>query len=145
MGDSDQTLWTGMLTELRSHHAPICRQWFDQIQPVAVERGTLHLRTQSVVHRDYLRRHCLDSFNDAARTLTGTLLSVRFLGPEDEPEAAADRAEATASKPGTDRPGVGRRATRIPKPADAAVATDAQRSEERRVGKECRSRWSPGH
>ena len=111
-----------MLTELRSHHAPICRQWFDQIQPVAVERGTLHLRTQSVVHRDYLRRHCLDSFNDAARTLTGTLLSVRFLGPEDEPEAAAARAEATASKPGTDRPGVGRRATRIPKPASAEAA-----------------------
>lgn len=122
MGDSDQTLWNGMLTELRSHHATICRQWFDQIQPVAVERGTLHLRTQSVVHRDYLRRHCLDSFNDAARTLTGTLLSVRFLGPEDEPEAAADRAEATASKPGNDRPGVGRRATRIPKPASTEPA-----------------------
>ncbi len=122
MGDSDQTLWNGMLTELRSHHATICRQWFDQIQPVAVERGTLHLRTQSVVHRDYLRRHCLDSFNDAARTLTGTLLSVRFLGPEDEPEASADRAEATASKPGNDRPGVGRRATRIPKPASAESA-----------------------
>ena len=26
-----------------------------------------------------------------------------------------------------------------------AVLTDANRSEERRVGKECRSRWSPYH
>src|SRR3712207_9152482 len=30
-------------------------------------------------------------------------------------------------------------------PADAAVAVDEPRSEERRVGKECRSRWSPYH
>src|SRR2546425_13333658 len=28
---------------------------------------------------------------------------------------------------------------------DAAVAGNAYRSEERRVGKECRSRWSPYH
>ena len=29
--------------------------------------------------------------------------------------------------------------------ADAVVAGEAERSEERRVGKECRSRWSPYH
>ena len=31
-----------------------------------------------------------------------------------------------------------------PVPDDAAVSTD-NRSEERRVGKECRSRWTPYH
>src|SRR2546423_11814404 len=30
-------------------------------------------------------------------------------------------------------------------PLDAVVATSTERSEERRVGKECRSRWSPYH
>ena len=30
-------------------------------------------------------------------------------------------------------------------PASAAPARTAERSEERRVGKECRSRWSPYH
>src|SRR2546425_12529748 len=31
------------------------------------------------------------------------------------------------------------------KPHNVIVATDGRRSEERRVGKECRSRWSPYH
>ena len=31
------------------------------------------------------------------------------------------------------------------KPADAGAVTETSRSEERRVGKECRSRWSPYH
>ena len=31
------------------------------------------------------------------------------------------------------------------KPAEEAPAAEAPRSEERRVGKECRSRWSPYH
>ena len=30
-------------------------------------------------------------------------------------------------------------------PKEAFFPTDLQRSEERRVGKECRSRWSPYH
>src|SRR2546422_11235525 len=30
-------------------------------------------------------------------------------------------------------------------PSDAVVVLDQERSEERRVGKECRSRWSPYH
>ena len=29
--------------------------------------------------------------------------------------------------------------------SDQLIATDVARSEERRVGKECRSRWSPYH
>ena len=30
-------------------------------------------------------------------------------------------------------------------PTDAVMANNDERSEERRVGKECRSRWSPYH
>src|SRR5262249_28764966 len=52
---------------------------------------------QSDVHRDYLRRQCADQFNDAAVTVSGRLVTVRFLGPQEEApterpgEAAAAR------------------------------------------------------
>ena len=36
-------------------------------------------------------------------------------------------------------------ATRLPRPAEDLEKALADRSEERRVGKECRSRWSPYH
>ncbi len=49
--------------------------------------GVLTLRAHSLVHRDYLQRQCLSEFNDAAQTVSQRLLSVAFLGPEDEPEA----------------------------------------------------------
>ena len=41
---------------------------------------------------------------------------------------------------------VGKASGRVYGTEDAAmVETEAERSEERRVGKECRSRWSPYH
>jgi len=84
MKDPDRQIWDGMLAHLRAHHATICRQWFEELEPLGVAAGTLQLRTHSPLHRDYLRRSCAEPFNDAARTVSGRLLSVRFLGPDDE-------------------------------------------------------------
>ncbi|MDX2131078.1 MAG: chromosomal replication initiator protein DnaA [Planctomycetota bacterium] len=84
MTHPDRQIWEGMLSHLRSHHAQVCRQWFEELEPLGIVNGTLQLRTMSPLHRDYLRRQCADSFNDAARTVTGHLLSVKFLGPDDE-------------------------------------------------------------
>ena len=39
----------------------------------------------------------------------------------------------------------GRRPARLPLAASLDLPADGKRSEERRVGKECRSRWSPYH
>ncbi len=84
MIDSDSRIWGEMLAHLRRHHPALCRQWFEQLEPLAVVGGVLPLRAQSGVHRDYLQRQCLDPFNDAVRAVTQRLLSVRFLGPEDD-------------------------------------------------------------
>ncbi|MBI1189384.1 MAG: chromosomal replication initiator protein DnaA [Tepidisphaera sp.] len=84
MTDPDRQIWDGMLAHLRAHHATICRQWFEELEPLGIAAGTLQLRTHSPLHRDYLRRICADQFNDAAQTVSGRLLSVRFLGPDDE-------------------------------------------------------------
>ncbi len=83
MTDPDLKIWDGMLAYLRRHSPTLCRQWFAELEPLIVDGGTLFLRAQSPVHRDYLRRLCTEPFNDAARTVSGRLLSVRFLGPDD--------------------------------------------------------------
>jgi chromosomal replication initiator protein len=85
MTDPDRQIWDGMLAHLRAHYPTICRQWFEELVPLGVAGGALQMRTLSPLHRDYLRRQCSEPFNDAARTVSGRLLSVRFLGPEDEP------------------------------------------------------------
>lgn len=84
MTDPDRQIWDGMLAHLRAHHATVCRQWFEELEPLGIAGGSLQLRTHSPLHRDYLRRSCSEPFNDAARTASGRLISVRFLGPDDE-------------------------------------------------------------
>lgn len=83
MPDPDRQIWASMLTHLRGSHAPICRQWFEELEPLGLGGGAFQLRASSHLHRDYLRRECSDFFNDAIRSVTGHLISVRFLGPED--------------------------------------------------------------
>jgi chromosomal replication initiator protein len=83
MTDQDRQIWAGVLAYLRRHYPTLCRAWFEQLQPLFVDGGALHLRAESDVHRDYLRRSCAEPFNDAARTVSGRLLAVRFLGPHD--------------------------------------------------------------
>ncbi len=81
MSDADLRLWDRMQEALRSEHPEICRQWFEEIEPLGVVGATCHLRAQSRIHRDYLRRQCAAPFVDAARIVSGQLLSVMFLGP----------------------------------------------------------------
>jgi chromosomal replication initiator protein len=81
--DPFQQIWQGMRQHLKVNYPTLCRQWFDELLPMGIAGGALEMRTRSILHRDYLRRQCNDAFNDAARTVSGRLLSVRFLGPED--------------------------------------------------------------
>ncbi|MBY0262313.1 MAG: hypothetical protein K2Q20_08200, partial [Phycisphaerales bacterium] len=79
----DRQLWSGMLAHLSQSHAGLCRQWFEQIEPLGIDAGALRLRAQSTIHRDYLQHKCADAFNDAAQQVSRHLLSVLFLGPDD--------------------------------------------------------------
>jgi chromosomal replication initiator protein len=81
--DPSNHVWKGLLAHLRTQHPGICRQWFEELSPLGIAGGALEVRTLSDVHRDYLRKQCADAFNDAARTASGHLISVRFLGPAD--------------------------------------------------------------
>jgi len=86
--DPHARTWESMLAHLRAHYPQMCRQWFEEITPLGIADGALEMRTATVLHRDYLQRTCADAFNDAARTVSGYLLSVRFLGPGDASSAA---------------------------------------------------------
>ena len=83
MSDQDPKIWAGVLSHLRSEHPALCRHWFDDLVPLGVQRGTFGVRTDSPIRRDYLLSNALDGFNDAMRTVTGQLLPVRFLTPDE--------------------------------------------------------------
>ncbi|MBX3404996.1 MAG: chromosomal replication initiator protein DnaA [Phycisphaeraceae bacterium] len=93
----DRQMWGGMLAHLRSGHPEICRQWFEEIEPLGIAGGVLRLRAHSQIHRDYLQRTCLEPFNDAARTVSERLISVQFLGPDDRVDPAPPATPLTSA------------------------------------------------
>jgi chromosomal replication initiator protein len=88
-----------MLSYLREHEAPICRVWFDDLVPLGVAGGALELRTPGPIERDYLRAECSTQFHDAARTISGMLMSVRFLAPLDASQLAGRLSGAAGAGP----------------------------------------------
>jgi len=121
MSDPDRMIWEGMLSHLRSNHAGLTRQWFGELDPLGVLGGQLHLRARTDVHRDYLRRSCADAFNDSARTVSGRLLSVNFLGPEDEPPSGPSGAPRRGVRTSADA-AEGAEVSPAPEDAPGAVA-----------------------
>lgn len=99
MSDPDRQVWNALLSYLRNNHLPVWRQWFDELEPLGIHSGTMAIRARSEVHRDYLRRDCLEAFNDALRTVTNQLLAVRFLGPKDAGPAQSFNSAQAAAKP----------------------------------------------
>ncbi len=80
MADPDRVIWEKVLSHLRAHEPEVCRQWFEEIEPIGVADGVFRLRVPQEVHRNYLEKHCSDAFNAAIQGVTERLLTVRFLG-----------------------------------------------------------------
>jgi chromosomal replication initiator protein len=97
-----------MLEHLRKSHPDICRAWFNLIDVLGMASGTLNLRAHSNIHRDYLKRTSAEAFNDAARTVSGRLISVRFLGPDESwTESSAASTWPAPIEPEAPRPAEG--------------------------------------
>ena len=75
----DSAQWQRLMDYLREHHGPICRHWFEQLEPVAMDSGLLEIQTTTNVQQNYLQNKCLDPFNEAAQHATGALIAVRFV------------------------------------------------------------------
>lgn len=78
----DSSMWRELLAYLRQRHTPICRQWFEQLEPCEIQSGLLRIRTVNSVQQRYLQRRCLEPFTEAAQTVTGALVAVRFVSDE---------------------------------------------------------------
>ncbi|MFM1830861.1 MAG: Chromosomal replication initiator protein DnaA [Planctomycetota bacterium] len=99
MTTSDEELRNGVHAYLRRHHPEICRHWFDRISVLGMEGGTLRLLVDEPVRLKYLQRTCVAAFTEAAQSVTGRLLAVRFIGPDGtgaEPMPAAVRSAGEA-------------------------------------------------
>ena len=101
--DPDLKIWSGCLAHLRSTHPALCRQWFDELEPLTLEAGTVTVRAHSAVHREYLSKKCREPFNESLQAVSGRLITVRFVGPEDEALDGPSVAEVKPA-PRADRP-----------------------------------------
>ncbi len=81
---SEMTLQQDLITYLRHHHGSMCRQWFDDIEVLGVVNGVLRLLVNEPVQLRYLQRVCTEQFSEAAQAITGRLLSVHFVGSEED-------------------------------------------------------------
>jgi len=79
MAKLDSALWRDILDYLRQRHAPICRQWFDELEMVGLDSGLLTIHTRNSVEQNYLQRKCRDQFTEAAQAATGALVAVQFV------------------------------------------------------------------
>jgi chromosomal replication initiator protein len=98
MPDPDSKVLDDVLAHIRTEHPTVARRWFDELEPLGIASGAFGVRAHSDLHRDYLRRNGLDAFNDAIRSVTGQLIGVRLLGPDDEWVSASKNAQSTKEK-----------------------------------------------
>ncbi|MGV6815113.1 MAG: chromosomal replication initiator protein DnaA [Phycisphaerales bacterium] len=94
----DHQVLEDVLAHIRAEHPTVARRWFDELEPLGIAAGAFGVRAHSDLHRDYLLRNGLDAFNDAVRSVTGQLIAVRMLGPQDEWVSATKNAQSTQSK-----------------------------------------------
>jgi len=97
MSMSDEELRSGIHAYLRRNHPEVCRHWFDSITVIGMEGGVLRLLVDEPVRLKYLQRTCIAPFTEAAQSITGRLLAVRFIGPDGagaaiEPSRSVDAA-----------------------------------------------------
>ena len=88
----DSAQWQRLMDYLREHHGPICRQWFEELEPIGIDSGLLEIQTSTNVQQNYLQNKCLDPFNEAAQHATGALVAVRFV-------SETNRAASTVKQP----------------------------------------------
>ncbi len=79
----DRFVLDNVLRQMQQLHPEHTRKWFEELEPLGILSGAFGVRAQTDMHRDYLRRTCLEAFNDSLRMVTGQLLAVRFLGPQE--------------------------------------------------------------
>jgi len=106
----DSAQWQRLMDYLREHHGPICRQWFEELEPIGINSGLLEIQTSTNVQQNYLQNKCLEPFNEAAQQVTGALVAVRFVSETTRSATSPARQPALIGEAGVSaitRPGSG--------------------------------------
>lgn len=125
MANADRELWSQVLQFLNRRHPTVCRHWFNDLEPLGIHAGVMHIRCQQDVHKNYLFRQAVDAFDEALQSTTGNLLSVRFWGPSDDeiPVPTGTESAQVVTRPTKARPLS--RAAGAARPAEATAARPA--------------------
>ncbi len=97
MAESAAQVRDDVVAYMRAHHPENCRHWFDTIEAVDFDGGTLILLVPERVHLNFLRRQCLDNFVDSAQAVTGRLVGVQFVDEKEAEEIRRQRASRSAN------------------------------------------------
>lgn len=95
--------WDKLLQAVRAEYPELYRSWFEELMPGRLEAGELQVRVPQATQVRYLRNQCTQPFIQAAMSLTGRLVSVHFLPPDENsqlairPERAAGLSEMPLS------------------------------------------------
>ncbi|MEM9021663.1 MAG: chromosomal replication initiator protein DnaA [Planctomycetota bacterium] len=99
----DAAQWRDMMGYLREQHGTICRQWFEELEPLSLDGGVLEIQTSTSVQQNYLQRRCLDPFIESAQHALNRLVSVQFISESQQSAKknshASSNGKAPASKP----------------------------------------------
>ncbi len=76
----DSSLIKNVLTHVWENNPEICRHWFNEIELVDVDAGTIRLLVREPVQLKFLQRSCTEHFTEAIQSTTGKLLGVEFVG-----------------------------------------------------------------
>ncbi len=76
-------LKTNLLKQLKVDNPTMCRHWFEDMRVIDVAGGSVWILIDEPVQLKYLQRCCTQQFVEAAQSVTGRLLGVRFVGSEE--------------------------------------------------------------
>lgn len=96
----DAAQWRDMMGYLREQHGTICRQWFEELEPLGLDGGVLQIQTSTTVQQNYLQRKCLEPFTESAQQVLNRLVGVRFISEGQHTANENAKAEANGSTTG---------------------------------------------
>ena len=91
MAKPDSDLWDDVLVHVRNTYPTIHRHWFNTLEHSEFDGGVATIVAPSATFRDYLEGSCAEAFDDALRTVTGRLVTSRFVAEGDDAAHLARR------------------------------------------------------
>jgi chromosomal replication initiator protein len=74
--------WSDILVALRRRHPELTRPWFNDIEPLDMQHGVIRARAATMEQHRYLNEECRAALAAAAQSVTGRLVTVQLLPPE---------------------------------------------------------------